>query len=358
MSPAAEEERQATRLGRFLMAAGTSLLVCLTIVFCAALGFLPWRAAIEGSALIVALILVFYALFRSGLNLRFSDPSLTAEQAGAALLTLAYIMYHAGPAREALALFYPVVMLFGLLRLNAARLMVLALVALAAHATMLMLVLIRDPHMDAVAAITEFVVLMVVLPWFAAMGGYVNGLRMRLGESNRELQAAYERIEGLAMRDELTGAYNRRYLMEVLARESARAERLRRPLTLCLLDVDHFKSVNDTLGHAAGDAVLRKLPEILAAATRGGDVVGRFGGEEFLLVLPDTDARGGGALAERARAAVEAADLPGLPAGRRVTVTIGLAQLAAGENFHGALARADRALYAGKAGGRNRVAVG
>jgi diguanylate cyclase len=267
-------------------------------------------------------------------------------------------MYHAGPAREALTLFYPVVMLFGMLKLNAARLMVLALVTLAAHATMLILLLLRNPRMEAGAALTEFAVLMVVLPWFAAMGGYVSRLRSRLADSNRELQAAYERIEGLAMRDELTGAYNRRYLMEVLKREGARAERLRRPLSVCILDVDHFKSINDTLGHAAGDAVLRKLPELLGAGIRAVDVLGRYGGEEFLLVLPDTDVKGACALAERARAAVAEAQVPQLPAGRRVSVTIGVAQLGSGETVNAALGRADRALYDGKAAGRNRVVVG
>jgi len=352
------DARQATRMGRFLMAAATSLLVCATLFFCAAMGLLPWRAAVEGSGGIIALILVFYALFRSGLNLRFSDPSLTTEQAGSAILFLTYIMYHAGPAREALTLFYPMVMLFGLLRLTAARLMVLALVALGAHATMLMLVLMRHPAMEARAAITEFVVLMVVLPWFAAMSGYVSRLRSRLADSNRELQSAYQRIERLAMRDELTGAYNRRYLMEVLAREGARAERTGRPLCVCVLDADHFKSVNDTFGHAAGDAVLRTLPELLGAGMRTMDVVGRLGGEEFLLILPDTDVRGACVAAERARAAVARAEIAGLPPGRRITVTIGVAQVGSAESVHAALARADRALYAGKAAGRNRVSAG
>lgn len=358
MSLEAGDQRQAARMGRFLMAAGTSVLVCVTLVVCAALGLLPWRAALEGSGGILALIVIFYVLFRTGANLYFSDPSLTTEQCGAALLFLTYIMYHAGPAREALTLFYPVVMLFGLLKLNAARLMLLAAIALGAHGTMLMLVLLHNPAMEAASAFTEFAVLMVVLPWFAAMGGYVSRLRSKLSESNRELQSAYERIERLAMRDELTGAYNRRYLMEVLAREAARAQRGGKPLSVCVLDVDHFKSVNDTLGHAAGDAVLCKLPELLGRAMRAVDVLGRFGGEEFLLVLPDTDAAGAHALAERARLAVEAAEIPGLPPGRRITVTIGIAQVASAEAIAATLARADRALYAGKAAGRNRVSLG
>ena len=94
------DERQSLRVGRFLMAVGTSLLACLALLLCAFLGLLPWRAALEGTAGIVVLVLGFYLLFRTGLNLRFSDPSLTTEQVAAALLFLAYINYHAGPARE------------------------------------------------------------------------------------------------------------------------------------------------------------------------------------------------------------------------------------------------------------------
>ena len=352
------DERQATRLRRFWMGAGTSLLVCATLFACAELGLLPWRSAIEGTGGIVGLIALFYALFRSGLNLRFADPSLTTEQCVSAALFLTYIMYHAGPAREALALFYPVVMLFGVLRLNASRLMALALITLAAHATMLIFALMRDASMNAGYALTEFCVLMIVLPWFAVMGGYVNGLRERLAASHRELGTAYERIERLAMRDELTGTYNRRYMMELLERERARSERLGRPLSVCLLDVDHFKSVNDTLGHAAGDAVLRGLAPLLGAGMRTADVLGRIGGEEFLMVLPETGIAGAQAVAERARAAVERAHFDGLPEGRRITVTLGIAEAALGEAPAVLLARADGALYAGKGAGRNRVALG
>src|SRR5687767_377557 len=163
LSSYGSEEQQSLRLGRFLMAAGTWLLVSLALFLFAFLSLLPWRAALEATAGIVALLVAFYLLFRTGLNLRFSDPSLTTEQVGAAILFLAYIMYHAGAARESLTLFYLVAMLFGVLRLNASRLMILALLALAAHATMLQLAYLRDPTMDVRRALTEFLVLLIVL---------------------------------------------------------------------------------------------------------------------------------------------------------------------------------------------------
>jgi hypothetical protein len=137
------DERQALRIGRFFMAAGTSLVVCLALL---------------------ALPALFYLVFRTGLNLRLSDPSLTTEQVGAAILLLAYVMYHAGPMRGAFTVFYLVALLFGVLRLSAARLMALALIALLAHGTVLHLSYLRDPAMNVKAALTEFAVLMIVLP--------------------------------------------------------------------------------------------------------------------------------------------------------------------------------------------------
>jgi diguanylate cyclase (GGDEF)-like protein len=256
-------------------------------------------------------------------------------------------MYHASAAREALTLFYLLVMLFGALRLSAGRLAALAVLALLAHGTMLHLSYLRDEeYMEIEAAIPEFAVLMIALPWFAAMGGYVNRLRATLAESNLKLEQAVERIHDIAIRDELTGAYNRRFLMEALAREQARAARLGGSFSVCILDVDHFKRVNDTLGHAAGDGVLRTVAAVVAGGLRAMDMFGRFGGEEFLVVLPDTDRAGALLVAERIRAAIEAET--------RVTVTIGVAQYAK-DDISPVLARADQALYQGKAAGRNKV---
>ena len=349
------DERQALRMRRYLMAAGTSVLVCVTLAVFAFLQILAWRVAVHGIVGVLALTLGFYAAFRSGFNLRFADPSLTMPQVGAALVCLAYIMYHAGPARPLLLIFYLVAMLFGVLRLDSRRLMRLAVLALAAHGTVLILLAARGG--DRTALLTEFLLLAVVLPWFAAMGGYVNRLRTRLSDSHRDLQRAFERIEQLAIRDELAGAYNRRYMMECLARERSRMDRLGVPFSVCLIDIDHFKAINDQLGHAAGDAVLRQLPKLAAAGLRAVDIFGRFGGEEFLLLLPGTGLAGAPAGAARLRAALETARLEGLE-GRQVTATAGVAEAAPREQAAALLARVDRALYEGKARGRNQVAIG
>jgi diguanylate cyclase (GGDEF)-like protein len=347
LADAALQREEGMRRGSLLMAGGTALLACLALLVCGFLELLPWQAAIEGTAGVATLVVLFALMVRSGLNRRFKDPSLATEQTAAAILFLAYVMYHAGAARNALTLFYLVVMLFGALRLSALRLAALSVLALVAHGTVLHLSYLRDEdYMDVQAAVTEFAVLMITLPWFAAMGGYVNRLRARLAETNAQLGRALERIQDIAVRDELTGAYNRRFLMETLARERARALRSGAGYAVCLIDVDHFKQVNDTCGHQEGDAVLRAVAAVAARGLRAVDVFGRFGGEEFLVLLPDTDHAGALRVAERIRAAVAAET--------RVTVTVGVAY-STKEEVAAVLARADRALYDGKAAGRNRV---
>jgi len=349
-----DDARQALRMRRYLMAAGTSLLLVAALFLGVRIEVLPVAVALEGSAIVVALIALFYAAFRSGLNLRFSDPSLTTEQIAAAILFLAYIMVHAPAARNALSLFYMVAMLFGVLRLGTSRLLALALLALAAHSAMLLVSFVRHPGADLSDALLQLGVLCIVLPWFALMGGYVNNLRARLSESNRRLSDAFTRIESIAVRDELTGIYNRRFLMAALEREAARTRR-GASFAVCLLDVDRFKGINDSHGHAAGDAVLKRFASIAAAELRAVDVFGRIGGEEFLAVLPDTDLEGAVTCAERIRLAVASSRFAELPAGEGVTVTAGVARAGRDEAPSQILARADEGLYRGKQQGRNRV---
>jgi diguanylate cyclase (GGDEF)-like protein len=159
-----------------------------------------------------------------------------------------------------------------------------------------------------------------------------------------------------ALEDGLTGLYNRRAFNDQLARALAQADRKQGRLTLLLLDVDHFKKLNDTYGHPAGDAALKSIARTLRRVLRGGDVAARYGGEEFVVILPDTDAEGGRRLAERARESVERGALVFEGASLRFTASFGLAVWPDDAREPEALlAAADRALYAAKQGGRNRV---
>lgn len=166
-----------------------------------------------------------------------------------------------------------------------------------------------------------------------------------------------EELRHLAAHDPLTGAFNRRAFVDAAVRERARASRSGLGLSVLLLDLDRFKMVNDTHGHGAGDGVLVHFVQLLNQMLRTSDILGRTGGEEFAVLLPQTDRAAAMAIAERLRAAVEATPAPHVPHPIAVTVSIGVAEVAPGEDgIDGALNRADRALYRAKDLGRNRVA--
>jgi len=174
-----------------------------------------------------------------------------------------------------------------------------------------------------------------------------NTLVARLRE--RESQAELER---LSVTDALTGLYNRRHLMGTLASEVQRSRRLRRPVSVLLADVDHFKQYNDTHGHPAGDVALAKIADILRKTTRGVDCVARYGGEEFLVLLLETTVATAAIVAERIRAQVAAEEF----AGGMITVSIGVAECPShGDTPESLIESADAALYEAKDGGRNRV---
>jgi diguanylate cyclase (GGDEF)-like protein len=189
------------------------------------------------------------------------------------------------------------------------------------------------------------------------VGLYGSDLRMQLYRRNDELRDSMARVHELASRDDLTGALNRRSLFAVLERslETARVEG--RPFCVALLDLDHFKSVNDRFGHAVGDTVLREFVRCVARTLRVSDNLGRYGGEEFLLVMADVAAPQAAAAVERLRAAGCARGWDDVAPGLRVTASAGLAQHVPGESVSQLIDRADAALYEAKRNGRDRLVI-
>jgi len=179
-------------------------------------------------------------------------------------------------------------------------------------------------------------------------------LERRVAERTRELEEANARLAELAAFDALSGAANRRNFDQALSAEALRSHRYGRPLAVILADIDRFKNVNDSHGHAAGDDVIRGLAATLAANCRSSDLVARYGGEEFAVLLPETRAREAVELAERLRQAIEGADYGNVG---RITASFGVAELGADGSPTEIVASADRALYEAKAQGRNRVVL-
>jgi diguanylate cyclase (GGDEF)-like protein len=182
-------------------------------------------------------------------------------------------------------------------------------------------------------------------------------LRVRVRSALR-IQQLVQMLAQRAQIDGLTGLWNRAYFDRRWAEEVARAERHTRPLTVALVDLDHFKSVNDTFGHPAGDMVIQGLARILQRESRASDIACRYGGEEFVLIMPDTAPADGHHVCERVRRCLEDMNWPRHPE-RRITASFGLAGTdgrgdVSAESW---LEAADRTLYASKKSGRNRVTI-
>jgi diguanylate cyclase (GGDEF)-like protein len=167
-------------------------------------------------------------------------------------------------------------------------------------------------------------------------------------------QFLMEQTKLLALLDALTTLYNRRHSNAVLDLEVARTNRYGTPLTLVMCDIDQFKAINDRHGHNVGDEVIRRVAGILASGVRRTDLAGRWGGEEFVVLLPNTGCEGGAVVAERIRTAVEAL-LPIERGPEKVTISVGVAEHERGKTATDLVERADKALYAAKQRGRNRV---
>jgi len=191
-----------------------------------------------------------------------------------------------------------------------------------------------------------------MLEQFTQLNNELINTQRELAQRNSDLIAANVKLDSLATTDGLTGLKNHRAFRESLERERGRAARYGTPLSLLMLDVDHFKQFNDQFGHPAGDHVLKQVAHILAGECRSDSIVARYGGEEFAVVLPNCDDEEAARIAERIRQAMER----GPWELRGVTVSVGAATLISATEEPAALvARADTSMYRAKVGGRNRV---
>jgi|TARA_B100000315_G_scaffold256686_1_gene303224 diguanylate cyclase (GGDEF)-like protein len=185
----------------------------------------------------------------------------------------------------------------------------------------------------------------------------VYSLRLAFTRRRRMLDKALTRLEKLVVRDDLTGAYNRRYINDVLTRQKALADRGQIDFTVCFCDLDHFKQVNDGYGHGCGDDMLIRFAELAEETLRSVDFVARWGGDEFLLVLIGTDTLVAEQVTNRLREHTHEIRMEEGGAFDGISVSIGVAQFCRGERVEQLLARADLALYEAKMLGRNRVVV-
>jgi diguanylate cyclase (GGDEF)-like protein len=221
----------------------------------------------------------------------------------------------------------------------------------------LLLLRLHPERVDHQGELIQVVALLGSLLQITLIGGNISELRAKLRHRTNELHEALARISEMANRDELTGVYNRRYLLKYLESEIDHCARGTGPLCVSLLDIDFFKRVNDTHGHVAGDVVLTKVAGAIQGDLRKIDCFGRYGGEEFLLVMPQTHESGAHHKVEKLRLQVKALDLGEIAPDFHVTLSAGVAEYQAGETLVQFIARADCALYRAKELGRDRALV-
>ena len=349
------DKRQRLRLGRTLIAAsvfGASMCLQWLAVL---LGWAEATGAYWLTGLILCGVSLTYAAIRSGWSLRLGDPALTLTQSLFAIVCLAIAYRLNSPIRGAVLMVVPLVLVFSAFTLRPERCRQLGQLALIPFALAMASGAMFDPaRFQPMLELFNFAFCAAVLPAMSILASQLSQMRGDQQRQKRELQAALTELSVVARRDELTGLPNRRFILEWASHELARNRRSGSPWCLAMLDLDHFKRVNDTWGHRTGDDVLVRFAKESARNLRDADFLIRWGGEEFLLAMPDTPLHEGSAVLERLRAQLgkESAWL-GIACGP-VSFSAGLTEYHPSESFEKIVERADAALYGAKVAGRDR----
>lgn len=299
----------------------------------------------------------FTVLSEAGFGDRFEDHYLTVFQISAHMALQLMFLLAVPTAGVAFIAVLFLIFAFGTLRMTSAQAMLtwalatcgLAIVFLGSDLPIGLPVATR---LQRTASMLCFVL---VIGQCAFLGLFGATLRKILYQRSIELKAAYRRIEELAELDELTGSYNRRCIMRLLDTEIEKSRQASAPCAIALIDLDWFKRINDAHGHPVGDEVLRTFAITIFANIRPADCFGRYGGEEFLLLLPGTDGEAASRMLDRLRGIIADLDWSAFSPGMRVTISAGVVTLRDNDTADTFLVRADSALYSAKALGRNRI---
>lgn len=298
-------------------------------------------------------ILITFAVLLNKTSM-FKDPSLTMMQMVWCIIFISYFLYFAVEARAALLLAYLSIMPFGAFRLGWRGFFGVSFFTIACYSITLFFVLQKRPgYWILELELLIGVSFILAMFGYATLGREFSSLRYQLTQKNRQLTRALSKIEELAITDELTGLYNRRYLVDMLNKRRAVANRDGSTFVLAFIDLDHFKEINDNYGHHVGDEVLKEFSSLLEESIREVDVAARYGGEEFVVLLNNIDLHVARHVCDRIHSSVlenrfAKLNLP-------VTVSIGVAQYQNAETVLELVGRADALLYKAKQTGRNCI---
>jgi diguanylate cyclase (GGDEF)-like protein len=340
------------------MIAASYLVDALVLLIYARAGTIPLSVGPAYAATGLSFVVLYIILSELGFNNRFSDHYLVAPSSAVSMAIMLAFTYVAPQAGVMFLCTLFIVFAFSSLRSTPRQ---TAMIWTAMSLGLAGLFLSTDkpismPHGNYLERLATMLVFILTIGRCMFIGIFSSSMKQSLYQSGLKLKEAYKRIEELAELDELTGASNRRCIMRMLDEEIGRSRRSGTPCSISLIDLDWFKRINDAYGHPTGDEVLRTFAITVFANIRPIDRFGRYGGEEFLLVLPDASQDGACRMLDRLRAIIAGLDWSAFSPGMRVTISAGVATLRADENPDAFLARADRALYTAKAEGRNRIA--
>lgn len=357
------DERTRTRVKLTLMAGSVFVGWLIGLSYMHRLGVVSTMSLQLVLAYDICGLIPFYLIIRSGLSARFKDQAMVEQQMLFSIGVIAMGYFFIPPLRPALMQAMCMTQVFGMFSLRPNQALRLGLISVA----MLVAALAISPLVDLAALETRFDITAETLR--LAMSGFIvfllallsrhyATLRVQVREDKAELARALAQESELAVRDSLTCLYTRQYAQEQLEREMARVDRGEAPFCVALIDLDHFKQVNDELGHHTGDEALVSFARLASASLRGSDVLARWGGEEFFLMMPHVQT------VEQAQQGLlrlldELRDtqVSGAHSQLRISFSAGLAVLRPDEPVELLLQRADRALYEAKAGGRARCVI-
>lgn len=351
--------QQRSRTNRILaLGAGVvvHMLVCWAVF---AMGFM----AIEPAqffglvSLAVAGFVVFVLFVFMEWNLTLEDPDMSLPQMLWAVAVVLMTSHFVADMKAVVILSGLAMIVVGANRLSGKELAMFAAFSVATYALSLAL-RAQDSEIAWVAEGLMMVAFCLVLVFGPLLYRYEMALVERvLLEKNEQLNTALRQIQDLATKDELTGAFNRRHLLDVLQQQKAMADRRDYTFSVCFVDLDFLKKVNDRFGHATGDFVLRGFADVATSILREVDCVARLGGEEFVLVLAGTSERDAQAASMRIAAKLSNLQISAAEPTYRITASMGIAEYRSPEEFQATMERADRALYDAKRTGRNKVVV-
>ena len=354
-----QSKKQSLRLRRAMLA---NIGVFLNMFLCLLAVFLGYTALDYQRVFILSLgvwlghsCLVMLIAFN--LNLKFTDASLTLPQMLWVIVSLSLTMFYLQDIRSLMLMGFLLVMSFGAFRLTLKEFFWVTLFTIACYLSSLYAVFVYRPNeVQPSQELFIFIGFVVSLIGFAFMGVELSNLRSTLSKRHKELQSAFLRIEELSITDDLTGLFNRRYLMRVLNKHRALANRSDYNFVVCYLDLDHFKKVNDQFGHPYGDKVLVAFSRLINTCLREVDIAARIGGEEFVLVLANTQLDAAYNVCKRIAEkwlAETSQNEPFLP----LTLSTGIAEFKFTETIEETLERADGLLYEAKNNGRNCIVM-